>query len=181
MAAAPALPTPIQMHRNMPLWEIVDTLDTWYETLEGVEDPQDRADIEQWIREFEELEVRKVDGIAGYLSRLTLEQSYCDDEIKRLQARKKSWQTREARIEATVERVMTQLGKDKLEGRTNTLELRDCPASVEVLDETQVPDDYKRIKIEESVDKVSAKKALQAGIEIPGLKLVTDKKSVRVR
>lgn len=95
----------------------------------------------------------------------------------------------------------------KLEGHTSTLSLRACPASVEVQDETEIPLDFKRANIEVpaglwndilnllepemyrqvrnatsghlTVDKRAVKAAIEAGGEVPGAKLVTDKTSVR--
>lgn len=93
----------------------------------------------------------------------------------------------------------------KLEGQTVTFSLRNCPASVAVANEVTIPIAYKHIAVKLpvplyerivdaldietaaetmdaggtiSVDKVALKHALQAGEEIPGAVLVTDKKAL---
>lgn len=94
----------------------------------------------------------------------------------------------------------------KLEGNTSTLYLRACAPSVEVVDEALVPQDYRTVTVTMSastwedvlhslpdgpwrygvaasktgstVDKAAVKATIQAGIEIPGVRLVTDKKTL---
>jgi len=91
----------------------------------------------------------------------------------------------------------------KLEGNSSTLALKACPASVEITSEADVPLDFKRctvtmaaaqwvdllLAVDElgfslsyqtdlAVDKVAVKSTLQAGVEVAGAKLVTDKTTV---
>jgi hypothetical protein len=107
--------------------------------------------------------------------------------------------------------VIRRLGKDgkdkwrKLEGNTSVLFLRGCAPSVNVVNESLIPLDYKRAMVHVgaamwddvlnaldpefreivlaattndlsvTVDKGSIKAAIEAGIDIPGAKLITDK------
>lgn len=94
----------------------------------------------------------------------------------------------------------------KLEGRSSTLSLHVCPPSVEVEDEAQIPQDFRsvtvtmpaatwedvlhslpdgpwrydvaRCKTGTAVDKAAVKATIQAGVEVPGAKLLTAKTSV---
>ena len=91
------------------------------------------------------------------------------------------------------------------EGHTSTLVLRGCAPSVEVVEEALIPLDYKRAMVHiaaamwddilnsldpefrdavlaattndlsVTVDKVAIKAAIEAGLDVPGAKLITDK------
>ena len=160
------------------LVDIQDHLECLFESLEGLEDESLRAECEEDIYRFIEAEVRKVDNISGYLAHCEAQQDFASAEMKRLQDRKRSWERKQERLEQYIQRVMEASGKSKLEGRTSTLSLKACPASVEVLDQKLVPQQYVRVTVTEAVDKTAAKVALKLGEQIPGLKLVTDKRTV---
>ena len=91
----------------------------------------------------------------------------------------------------------------KLEGNSSTLFLRACAASVDVTNEGDVPLDFKRATVtmsaalwvdvlhaledtdiplsymtDLSVDKKAVKATIEAGIDVPGAKLITDKYNV---
>ena len=107
--------------------------------------------------------------------------------------------------------VIRRLGKDakdkwrKLEGKSTSMFLRGCAPSVDVVDESLIPLDYKRAAVTlpasmlddilnalpedfrenvlpeitgslaVTVDKVAVKAAIDAGVAVPGAKLITDK------
>jgi hypothetical protein len=187
MAAAvtPPVPVVVSIEEGRPagvpathLYEIVDYIGCLLESLEGLEDPAEREQCEADIARWMQAEVRKVDAVANYLQFCVVQQNFAANEAKRQQERKAMWERRETKLKAYVEAVMRGADKKKLEGRHNTLILRPCPPSVEVTDEAAVPEEYKRITVEETVDKTKAKEVLKAGGAIDGLRLVTDKKSV---
>lgn len=170
MAAALAFP--------ITLYEITDHLTCLYEMLDLAEDEHEKSKIELQISQFEEAEIRKVDSVCSYLAFAESQVKMHAEEAKRHQARKQAWEGRIERLEASIQRVMEMAGKQKLDGRSSTLALRACPASVEVISVETVPEQYIRTKVEISVDKTSAARALKLGTAIPGLKLITDKKTV---
>jgi len=145
----------------------------------------------------------KRDRVAGRLAKLEAQQAFAAAEIKRLQEFKRSAEAQQARLEGYVSYVIQRLGKDakdkwrKLEGNSTTMSLKACPASVEVTDGPAIPIDYQRVSVampaalwadainimpelalvhcEIAADKPAIKATLQAGVEVPGAKLVTDK------
>jgi hypothetical protein len=157
----------------------------------------------------------KRDRVAGRLARLEAQQAYAAEEIKRLQTFKASAAAAQARLENYVAYVIERMGKDAkgkyrvLEGNTSKLVLRNCPPSVEVVDESAVPqdfrtvtvtlpaatwedvlhslpdgpfrDDVERSKTGTAVDKAAVKATIQAGETVSGARLVTDKRSVTRR
>lgn len=72
---------------------------------------------------------------------------------------------------------MEALGRDKVEVGLRKLSLRSSTA-VNITDEAHIPSQY--IKVETSVDKMALKRDLQAGIEVEGAELVTNK-SIMIR
>jgi hypothetical protein len=165
-----------------PLYEILDHLSALFESLEGLpaDDPL-RPQCEADIAEYLLAEIRKVDNIANYLQFCHVQQNFAAQEIRRLQERKAMWERRQQNLEAHVQVVMVGQSVKKLEGRNNTIILRPCPASVEITDVAAVPQEYIRVTVEETPDKVAIKAALQAKQDVPGARLVTDKKSVVLR
>lgn len=95
-----------------------------------------------------------------------------DEEIKRLQAMKKSKVNAVDRLKQTLTDAMLHYGIEKVEVPTLKLSFRQSK-SVEITDEKQVPDFYKNKKIQVSIDKNILSKDLKAGFDIKGAKLVT--------
>src|SRR5262245_25449115 len=106
---------------NGSLCDIIDHLGALFESLEGLEDAELRAQCAAEIEAYLDAEIKKVDGIAGYIARCENEQKFAAEEVKRLQERKKQWEKRQERLETYVLRVMEGTGKAKLNGKTSTL------------------------------------------------------------
>jgi hypothetical protein len=173
-----AAPNVVSIDVKKPLVAIHDYLESLFDTYDMTEEGSaEREALTLEIAVYLEAEIRKVDSIAGYLGHCESQQDFASQEIKRLQERKQSFARKQARLEDYIQRVMTLAGKSKLEGRTSTLQLKSCPASVEVINQDLVPQEFIRTSITESVDKTAAKAALKVG-EVPGLKLITDRQSV---
>ena len=179
MAAAVA-PTVTERRPALPptLFEISDHLVALLDTIDLAGTVEERTLIQRDIDEALEAEIRKVDGVAQYLAFCEDQQAFASTEIKRLQVRKQAFERKEQRLKEYVQRVLESGGKTKLEGRTATLALRACPPSIEITDESVIPEEYKSIVVEESVDKRRVKSALECGLDIPGVRLVTDRKTV---
>src|SRR5262245_21218970 len=161
------------------LFDIIDHTDALFNSIElTAEGSEERAALEAEIYRYLDAEIRKVDNIAGYLAHCESQQEFAAQEMKRLQDRKRGWERKQERLESYIMRVMDGVGVLKLEGCIHTLKLMACPASVEVINQEQVPPDYLRVTVCEAVDKTAAKKAMMSGVEVPGLALVRDKRRV---
>jgi Siphovirus Gp157 len=175
MSTAPV----IAIDTKTSLFEIRDTISAYIESIEGLEDPELRAQAEAELDLYLQCEVKKVDRICDYLSHCESQQQHAAAEIKRLQDRKRAAERCQERVEASVLRVMELWGLKKLEGRTSSLAMRQCPPSVEVLDIAVVPPGYIRTTVTEAVDKQAAKVHMAGGQTIPGLCLSVRTKVVR--
>ena len=91
-----------------------------------------------------------------------------DAEIKRLQGLKTSRINAIDRMKATVLEALTIYGIEKVESPTLNLSVRLNPESVELINEYQIPDTFKKEKTTVSIDKVAIKNAIKSGEEVPG-------------
>lgn len=160
------------------LAEITDHLQALFDTMEMIDSPELKKEAEADIERYLEAEVRKVDGINGYLSTCDNQQGFAKAEIERLRTRMSLWENREERVRRYVQDVMERLGLKKLEGRTATFSLRAVPASVLILDEAEVPEEFKRTTVTVSVDKKAIKKAIDEGRDVPGADLSMGKQTL---
>lgn len=171
MATAIVLPTG-------SLMEITDHLQALFDTVEMIDSPELKKEAEAEIQRYLESEVRKVDSINSYLNQCEAQQAAVKAEIERLRARLSVWENREERVRKYVQEVMERFGDKKLEGRTATFSLRAVPASVIILDESEIPEEFKRTTVSVTVDKKAIKKAIDDGRDIAGADLSIGKQTL---
>ncbi len=198
---------------SVSLYELEETLVAFVEAMDMVQ-PEDEAAFAEAFSQALTAAQDKRDRVCQFLAHLESQAEMAKIEIKRLQDRKAAIESAQGKLEAYVVKVIESLGPDpkgksrKLEGQYSTLALRTCPASVEVLDESAIPDDYQRVtvtlpapmwtelldaldvetaaRVEETtgkpkkaVDKTALKSALESTPDIPGARLVVGKHSLR--
>jgi len=172
-----AKPTP-----NESLMAIEERLQMLLDSEEFI-DPADpnadklRAMVAEEIAATLEAELTKVDGVANYLTWLETHEEFCGREIARLAARKAKFEKRRERVEGMVIGLLREHKERRLEGHTTFLALRKNPPSVEIVNEDEIPNEYKTAVItsEMQINKTMIKRCLQAQIDVPGTRLVTDK------
>ena len=172
MSAAPVLPI------KQSIFEITDYLETLFESLEGLEDPALREECEREIEQYIARQIHKVDNIAEYQDHLAAQQLKRKKQVQMLEKANRTADRILERIDNSIRRTIEESGRPALEGSLYSFVLRKSPPSVEVLDQKMVPQQYLRTTVTEEVDKNIAKIDLKNRIPIPGLRLVTDKKSV---
>jgi hypothetical protein len=94
--------------------------------------------------------------------------SIIEDEIKRLQALKTSRTKAVDRMKATVLEAMQIYGIEKVASPTLNLAVRLNPESVDLVNEYEIPEIYKKENVTVSIDKVMIKEDLKSGLEVPG-------------
>ena len=183
MSAATVVPI------RQSLWDIEERLAGLLDTAEAVL-PEQEDEFVQELRAVLATAADKRDAVAGYMSHVEAQIQLAKDEIQRLRIRRQSLEDALDRIKTYTVRCMEGLEVKKLEGRTVTLSLRRCPASVEVTDEDQVPLAYKTaqltmpadladqildtlpfdapVTLQHTVSKTAIKAALDEGARIPG-------------
>jgi hypothetical protein len=205
-AALPPVPDPLT------LYVIEEQLAAMADTVDVVPVDQERAFLEEF-RAALGAAVDKRDRVGQSLSHLEQQAAFAKAEIARLQERKASFERAIEKMEGYVIYVIESFGPDakgkypKLEGKTVTFSIKDCPASVEIKNEAAVPSDYKAITItmpalkwealldsldleqraatldsagkpKTSVSKTAIKKAIGDGVQVPGADLIIGKKTL---
>lgn len=94
--------------------------------------------------------------------------SIIDSEIDRLKALKTTRTNGIDRMKSAVLEAMEVYGIDKIESPTLKLSVRNNPESVELVNEYQIPDCYKKEKTTVSIDKNLIKEDLKSGLEVSG-------------
>lgn len=115
----------------------------------------------------------KVDNIICYIKNLNALNDAIDSEIKALGERKKANDTKVESLKNYVVKSMKMRDMDKLETSKNKISFRKSK-SLNVVDESKIPDVYFTQKIEKKVDKTAIKKALNDKKEVAGCELVTN-------
>ena len=129
---------------------------------------------------------KKVDGIDHFMMELSKREHLIDAEIEalkteetRLKVRRKAVQNLKDYFNGNlIPMIVEELGDDNGVYETNTAryKLYETWGPTVVLDEESVPDDFKKVTMTESIDKVKAKKVLKSGANIPGLALTKVKR-----
>lgn len=105
-----------------------------------------------------------------------------DTQIKRLQEIKKVEQNNLEKFEKYVKDNMERMGITKIETELGALQIIKNPASVVVVDQEQVPDQFLRVKTSIEVDKKAIKDYFKETKKVPdGIKIVTDNTSLRIK
>ena len=121
-------------------------------------------------------------NIIGFVKNVEGNLDVLDAEIKRLQELKKATNNKLDKFKQYVEKNMLELGIEEMTTPIGKLSFRKSPASVEIIDESLVPEEYIKIKTETSVDKKAILDAFkETGEIINGTRIVTDKRKLTIK
>ncbi len=111
---------------------------------------EDTEAVDAEIVAYISREIRKVDGIAGYLKHCALMASAAKEEAQRMAARSRSWADRGSLIKETCMRVMLMIGVKRLDGHVNTLIVKGNGGrcAVEISNPELVPSEYMRVTVD---------------------------------
>lgn len=113
----------------------------------------------------------KAVAILSFAENMNSDIDALNNEIKRLQARKKVFENRKARLREYLLYNMEKSGITKIECPKFTASLRKGVESVEIQDQSLIPDEYVEVEVTEKADKAAIKRDLKAGKEINGVTL----------
>ena len=211
MAALAVVPSPAVTAR--PLYQIEEYLAALVETADLVAPEQEqefRAEFQAALSSA----IEKRDHVGQFMAHLEQQIAFSKLEIERLRARKATYERALERVKDYVISTIEHLGRDsrgkyrRLEGRTITFNLRACPPSIEVTDESAVPAAYRAFTLrlpaivweklldlldveeraavlgearspEVSFDKRALKAAMERGTTVPGAELHTGRHSLQ--
>ena len=154
-----------------PLWKIEENLRALVDCVETCPDEL-RDELEAEIAQYLGSEVEKVDRVSAVLASLEGVAANAKTEIDRLRARQQSAERARARLEDYVLRGLRERDGQPLKGRNVTLSVRRSEALI-IDDQDAVPAEFKRTTVVVDVPKDPLKKAIKAGLEIPGAHIET--------
>ena len=164
----------------MRLYEIAEQ----YKSIQEMADSDDEnmmvaiADTMEGIEaEFQE----KAQAIVATAFNVESDIDAIDAQIKRLQEKKKTIQSKSEWLRDYLKRNMETTGINKITCPLFSITLSAPGKQVEVTDQALLPDDYVKVKTVVSPDKVAIAKALKDGADIPGALLVDGARRLTIR
>ena len=117
----------------------------------------------------------KVDGISKWMVNIDADVTALDNEIKRLQARKKVNANLHARLKEYIKEGMITANIKKMQAGTVMQAVAKNPPSVEVTDKNLIPAKFVTIEMVKTIKKAVLLQALKDGEDVPGAKLIDHK------
>ena len=122
----------------------------------------------------------KLENICAFIKSLDGDVAVIDNEIARLQARKKTINNKISSLKDYMENCLRMLELRKVKTSLNTISIQKNPPSIEILDETLIPEEFKSVETVTKIDKKALLKAIKDGEEISGANLKTSE-GLRIR
>ena len=140
---------------------------------------------DEYNRLGEELAIQlqqKSSNIIGYYKNLELLINDMKAEEKRISDNRKSLENKLEKFKEYVKANMQRLGIIKIENVLGTLSIASNPASVEIINEDEIPAEFKQEIITTKIDKTAIKKHFKETGEIPaGTNIITTNTSLRIK
>lgn len=162
----------------MKLYELTENYQKVLELMEGEENAQTLIDTLECI----DAEIdSKADSIAKVSRYVNSDITALDDEIKRLQSRKKALENNDKNLKEYLKTQMEKINKDKIKGTLFTISIQKNPPSMVITDKEKIPAKFiDVIPSTTAVNTTALKAALKNGEEIEGAEL-TQGTSLRIR
>ena len=135
------------------------------------EDLTEEETIEQG-NELALLLQNKAENIVGYNFTLESNKNVVKQEIERLQLIYKGIEKQQDKLNNSVKENMDKLGLDKIPTAIGNLTIKKNPASVNIVDEKLIGQEYIKEKITTSIDKTKIKEDIKKGLVVLGAELV---------
>ena len=136
--------------------------------------------IESALNEVNEEFNDKADNIARLIRDINYDVDALKSEEKRLAERRKALENRQRSLKDYLENNMRSVGKDKFKTTFFSYNIQNNPPSLEVLDETLIPDSFIKVEEVRNIDKKALLAELKNGNEISGCQLKIGQ-SLRIR
>lgn len=161
----------------MRLYDLTEQYNTLAEMLE---EDADNASLQAMLDGIDGAFDEKVESIVKLMQSKISEHMAIENEAKRLKQRADKMAKEIDWLEHYVESEMLRTGKDKVKSALFNITLANCPPSVNVVDEFNVPEVYFNVKEVRSMDKRTILEQLKVGKTIPGVEII-QRKSLRIK
>ena len=132
-----------------------------YENILEVQNELTQGELAAILIDIEDEFNTKAENIAKVIAEFDNQEIVLENEIKRLNERKKAVETRKAWLKDYLLINMQRIGKSSIKSDLFTIKIRNNPPSVVLRDENLVPDEFKITKTETKVDKKALKDFLK--------------------
>lgn len=168
------------MSKGLSLYNITNK---FVELMDKAENEELTAEEVQAIGiELEKELLNKSSNIIGYIKNAESLINAIKDEETRLEEMRKTGEKKIERFKTYVLDNMNRLGIIEIPTELGSLKVARNPISIEVLNENEVPNEFKKEKITVSVDKTAIKNHFkETGEIVAGTRVVNDKTSLRIR
>ncbi|MGX2944190.1 siphovirus Gp157 family protein [Enterococcus alishanensis] len=122
----------------------------------------------------------KAENIAKSIKEIESQATIIDAEIKRLTQRKITMKNNAKSMKVYLQEQMEAIGKKKINGELLTVAIQKNAPSVHVIDEKGIPEGF-YIPQPAKLDKTQLKQELKDGLELPGVVVLIQTESVRIR
>ena len=140
---------------------------------------EDKAKIKE---ELTLLLQQKSQNTIGYLKNIELTIAAMKTEERRISEQRKAFENRMSKFKEYVKECMEQNGFTKIETPLGTLSIAHNPISVEVVNEDEIPSEFKTEVVTTKIDKKAITDNFKATGEIPnGVNILTQNTSLRVK
>lgn len=162
---------------NLSLYEITSGFPALMENEEITQEEKEKIQEELTV-----LLQQKSQNIIGYTKNIELTISAMKEEEKRISDNRKSLENKLINFKKYVKECMERNGITKIETALGTLSITKSPTSVEVVNEDEIPSEFKQEIVTVKIDKTKIKNYFKETGEIPeGTNIVTSNTSLRIK
>lgn len=165
------------METGLTLYQISDAI----RELDNTDD-MTQEEIDKAMAILQEELMKKSSNIIGYIKNMELTVDAMKSEETRIATNRKALENRISRIKEMAKNVMEVNNIKKLETELGTMTVAKNPMSVEIIDETRVPDEFKRIEVVTKVDKTKIKEHYKdTGELIEGVNIIDNATNLKIK
>lgn len=159
----------------MKLYELSTQYRTLVDILEAAQSGEEVADLEVIKDTLDAIEgaiEEKADSIARIMAELSSVELAISAEVERLSKRAATIKKQKESLKSYLMAAMETAGKEKFKTNLYSYSIRNNSPSVQIVDESLIPAEYIRTKIETAPDKKAIAELLKQKIEVAGCALV---------
>ena len=162
---------------SLSLYEITNAFPALMESEEITEEEKNKIEEELTM-----LLQQKSQNIIGYTKNIELTINAMKEEEDRISSNRKALENKLTKFKQYVKECMENNGITKIETELGTLSIAKSPASVEIINEDEVPNEFKQEVVTVKIDKTAIKNHFKETGEIPqGVNIITTNTSLRIK
>ena len=162
---------------NLSLYEITGGFPALMDNEEITEEEKKKIEDELIV-----LLQQKSQNIIGYTKNIELTINAMKEEEKRIADNRKVLENKISKFKEYVKECMENNGFTKIETELGTLSIAKSPTSVEIVNEDEVPNEFKQEVVTIKIDKTKIKNNFKETGEIPtGVNIITTNTNLRIK